>query len=548
MANDSKHRSMAPAITPPKTAAPGRHSGQAVLLVIVAAGIFLIAGLGLAIDAAQMYGHRQMAQNAADSAAQAAMLSIFNGTNSISTNPAKFDTSNFDCTAGTDARTPCVYAQKNGFGLDTSDTVSVTFNETSSVPGVSLSTVDPVNLVRVTIRRNVRVGLIRFVYAGATSAVAASALCALVSDNSPIPIIVTHPTMPDAFHINGGAGTGSTPLKICGGPARSVQVNSLSPTANGGSGNYTIDLSHAGPLDDPTNPCHDGTGADFAVFGGPTTFTKIDLGTKPGKYIPRASVILDPLATVPDPSLPGVAPAVTAIDPGVHGCPAPAGGKCAYFQPGAYDSTNHTTPAALPGGSVAGKPGITVKGSGGSGLIAVFKPGIYYIQNGGFNMDSNSGAVMANDSTDLVTADGMVVFNTGSAKDDIINFGSNAGSAPPGIILKGAPNDSIYKGILFFQDRSAVAHNGVGAWKGHSIQGGGTLSLTGTIYVNQVLSIMEGDSSHYQALNIQGNAGSTTTITGQIITSRLAVGGTAGITMTLDKNHHYIVRRIALIG
>jgi len=45
--------------------------GQAVLLVILGLSLFLIGALGLTIDGGQMYAHRQMAQTAADSAAEA---------------------------------------------------------------------------------------------------------------------------------------------------------------------------------------------------------------------------------------------------------------------------------------------------------------------------------------------------------------------------------------------------------------------------------------------------------------------------------------------
>lgn len=34
--------------------------GQALLLVVLALGIFMIGAVGLAVDGAQMYGHRQM--------------------------------------------------------------------------------------------------------------------------------------------------------------------------------------------------------------------------------------------------------------------------------------------------------------------------------------------------------------------------------------------------------------------------------------------------------------------------------------------------------
>ena len=59
----------------------GREDGQAVILVVVAMSVLLIGALGLAIDGGQMYAQRQMAQAAADAAAQAGIMSIFTGTN-----------------------------------------------------------------------------------------------------------------------------------------------------------------------------------------------------------------------------------------------------------------------------------------------------------------------------------------------------------------------------------------------------------------------------------------------------------------------------------
>ena len=140
-------------------------SGQAVVLVVVALGLFMFAGLGLGIDGAQLYAHRQMAQAAADAAAQAAILSIERGTNSTSTHP--FSTAaSFTCTvppAALDLRTPCVYAQYNGFGTST-DTVIVSFPGT--VSGVTLSA-NSTPAVAVSVQRVLTAGLIRF--AGVTT-------------------------------------------------------------------------------------------------------------------------------------------------------------------------------------------------------------------------------------------------------------------------------------------------------------------------------------------------------------------------------------------
>src|SRR5436309_1940640 len=90
--------------------------GQALLLIVVVLGLVLMGGMGLAIDGAQIYSHRQLAQAAADAAAEAAVFSIFNKTY----NP---DGTAFTCSTAP-ANTACVYAARNGFG---SDTVDVSF-------------------------------------------------------------------------------------------------------------------------------------------------------------------------------------------------------------------------------------------------------------------------------------------------------------------------------------------------------------------------------------------------------------------------------------
>src|SRR6185437_8165490 len=111
--------------------------GQAIIMVGLAMSFFLIAAVGLGIDGSHLYSQHQMAQIAADSAAQAAMMSIFDGTNTCCT--AQFPTASSGFTCGTaDAKTPCVYARDNGFGGTAGDTVKVTF-PTTAPPGVTLS-------------------------------------------------------------------------------------------------------------------------------------------------------------------------------------------------------------------------------------------------------------------------------------------------------------------------------------------------------------------------------------------------------------------------
>ena len=93
--------------------------------------------------------------------------------------------------------------------------------------------------------------------------VSASATAAIVDVMAPVPIIITHPTNPDTLKFNG-----NVTIKICGGPARSIQVNSTNSGTQSVSGSSNnVDLSRAGP-DDPGN-CSSGTGAGVGDAGGP---------------------------------------------------------------------------------------------------------------------------------------------------------------------------------------------------------------------------------------------------------------------------------------
>lgn len=93
-------------------------------MAVVALGFFMLGAIGFGIDGAQLFAQQQMAQTAADAATQAAIMSMLKGTNSTSTHP--FSTAaSFTCAvppATLDLRTPCVYAQDNGFGTS-ADTV-----------------------------------------------------------------------------------------------------------------------------------------------------------------------------------------------------------------------------------------------------------------------------------------------------------------------------------------------------------------------------------------------------------------------------------------
>jgi len=189
----------------------GGEGGQAVILLVVAMSVFLIGAVGLAIDGGQMYAQRQMAQTAADAAAQAGIMSIFRGTNLTAPSPfANSGTSPapYVCTM-TDGIAPCVFARDNGFGGTAADTVTLSYPQT--VPGVNLSPAT-VPAVTVTVTRTLKMGLMQFLGA-ATSSITAKATAGLVGAVSHYCVYVLDPSGQDALLVNNGA---NVTLNGCG--------------------------------------------------------------------------------------------------------------------------------------------------------------------------------------------------------------------------------------------------------------------------------------------------------------------------------------------
>ncbi len=472
-----------------------RENGQAVILVIAAMGVMAIGAIGFALDGSHLFAQRQMAQTAADAAAQAAIMSIFNATNG--SGAAAFSTAaSFNCTtATTDFRTPCQYAAMNGFGKIASDTVAVSFPATAT--GVNLAS--PTEIVKVSVSRSVPTTLMRFLGATATT-VTATATGAVVTAAGPVPLAILHPTLSGVLSING-----NTQIKICGGPPISVQINSSSATAYTGGG--TVDLSHAGPMD--SGQCDTGTGADFGVWGGQTTNPgSVSLGTT-GKYIAPSSPILDPLASVAAPLVPGSAGTTTSVGAGQYGCAS----SCTLYSPGLWSG------------------GLNIKND-----TAIFKPGLYYVSNGDFSLKNSTVSMCpsASCAADANTGNGMVAYHTGSGS---FNIQTNVTAT-----LLGAPYNSAYKGILFFQDRSAAATS-------HTFgQGNGCFTLQGTIYVTNTLALMQADASRYQSISYNGTPCSGTMVQGEIITDAISLVGNSQMNMNLNGSSYANVRQIALVN
>ena len=297
--------------------------GQTSLIVVVLIGLFLLGSVGLATDYAQIWAHRQMAQGATDAACQAAAADIY--LNSIDPNAEStygidlsWLGSSFDCSAKPNSAA-CRYAGLNGYS---GSNVSVTFP--ASLPGAPPippgfgSIAHP--YVQVTITDPVSLEFTKVVSPVSTFNVSAKAACGLVPVAVPIPMLVMHGTASGAFSVGGSA-----TFEIFGGPTRSIQINSDSATAVTAG---TVNLSQAGPA---------GTGADFAVVGGPATKpASVNLGST-GNWIAGASPVGDPWVTIATPSEPtgtGSAGKATPVPFTVNGCPDPNG--CVEFSGGDY--------------------------------------------------------------------------------------------------------------------------------------------------------------------------------------------------------------------
>src|SRR6266566_4865694 len=316
--------------------------GQTFLVIVILIAFFLLAVLGLATDYSQVWAHRQMAQGAADAACQAGAADVFlKGTDpTASTDFPTLDFSwigsPFDC-SGLPNSVPCKYALFNGYsGSNVSVTFPLSLDGVSGIPSGFPTIGNP--YIKVTVTDPVATYFTRIASSIKTVNVKASAGCGLSPVITPVPLVVLHRTASPSFQINSNAS-----VTMLGGPPRSIQVDSSSSTAVTVG---TVDLHLAGPGNN---------GADFAVFGGPTTQPT------------GANPFGDPFAAVAAPaSAPATGGTATPVPYAINGCPAPHG--CVEFTPGDYTSCSNApiAPGAkaclkLPfGGS---RPSFTVGGT-----------------------------------------------------------------------------------------------------------------------------------------------------------------------------------------
>ena len=581
--------------------------GQAMLLLILALGIFLLGAVAFSVDMGNLWFHRQSAQSAADAACTAAamdMLWLANG----STGFGGFTPGTpFKC-SDNPTWAPCVYAAKNGYnvgglvaGQPSND---VFFKFPSSVAGLptcsggtgappvcdaSSYTAHP--YVQVNVDDRTQIYFAGLLSGSQVTDVGAQATCGVVFSNAPIPLLILDPRNESSVTNNGAYS-----IQIVGGPQRSIQVNATSTTAvtiNGASG--TIDLTKGGPQN---------TGSDFGVTGTESQVTGFTTGST-GQWLDPTGAISDPFATLSAPTQPANAPAVAYAQTGAAasawGCPDATNG-CDHYQPGYYAS------------------GITVKKNspvGATGL-AVFDPGIYYLGgnlsandnsclrpstatgdgSGGtlfylhgtatVNVGSNSGKLKQGpgsaptfDCQDLtsttpptistaawaVSLDRVRCIASGTGKtvlpDNVVSFGGLVGNvllgpcraaSAAGSTNYGDPlgvDDPLgeQRGMLFFQDRLG---NLAAASKKPLWSGGGAFGLAGNLYFHYCPAGTgpggcDSTNGFTDQLELGGGSASSTFVVGDIVTDKLYLHGNPNIEMDLNPNALYYVLKASLL-
>ncbi len=567
-------------------------SGQTLLWVLLALGIFLLAVIALGVDFANFWFHRQAAQGAADAACTAGVMDQLVNANTGST-LGNFPGGDFDCAAHPTA-VPCQYAALNGYnGLGTSpgNTVQVSFVPTSGIPGLPSGAIPGAvtNSIRVDIIDHVQTFFSGLLTGNRTQDVHVRATCAVVEASAPIPLIVLNPSCSGSMAVPGNGN-----VSIIGGPNLSIEVNSTDLNGTSVSGSGLVDLSHGGP---------DFTGSDYASVGTPLSQLKSGVysGGSTGSWRYPASPIADPFAHVAPPSLPATInpPTVSVGYPdALYGCPDHSG--CTVYFPGQYTApivVRNKTALFVPGlyyfnipaggfdGENCGVAGCGVGTISGqcNYAFAVRQNGIVRPAIGTAVGDTSRGVTFYFNGPGGTTDSGSVFFGAnagnpgGRTVDNFITNDPSHGVTCPGgtapnpslglptsivgdVLFGPCTKDGTYftsasnasqvggvRGMLFFADR----RNG-DSHSQPSMQGGGGLLIAGTMYFhhcpNSLTAPCDPYPTNYKAfLQCQGNSGSGTFLLGNITTDQLVTGGGGNVAMQLDTARVYTILKATLV-
>lgn len=516
-------------------------AGQAAIYLVLMLATMLIA-LGFGVDLANMWFQRQAVQTAADAGCQAGAMDLLSSVSGSTPSGMNFTAGTpSDCVHSPSASI-CKYAGFNGFpgsgytANTAGSTVSWTFPSASSLAGVAapstLQTTTP--FLKVTVAENVKTWFMNLVGIS-YQPVAATCTCGLTPVKAAPPLVVLNPTASASLYEHGTAS-----VAVIGGPQRSMEVNSNSPTAVSLGGGSGINFSQAGPS---------GTGGDIGIVGGPAVNPGGYNGGTTGSWLSPTTPLPDPYAGVPAPAQPAQCTQCSGVSVAHYwdGCPDPNG--CTEYAPGYYPS------------------GITVKG-----VTAIFLPGLYYL--GGF-LNANSNSTLRNAWTYHSTtppvpppsaADGVMFYLTNGAG---ISFSSNSGSnttldsVPSSYLLCNSgqslpsavpstltgnvlwaqctvngtydnyantgshspdtESTSGSRGLLVFLDHNSTPPYTLGAG------GGGTMAFAGSFYFHQA-------SGYGDNFSLSGGSGAGTYVIGKIVADELSIGGNGAITMALSND------------
>src|SRR5258708_26052464 len=87
-----------------------RQSGQAAVFLMLALGVFLLGGIGFAVDMSNLWMHRQASQSAADAACMAATTDMVQDVTAGTTTSGGFTNGTSFLCSGNPTYSPCVYA------------------------------------------------------------------------------------------------------------------------------------------------------------------------------------------------------------------------------------------------------------------------------------------------------------------------------------------------------------------------------------------------------------------------------------------------------
>jgi len=556
------------------------------VFLVLAMGIFLIGGIGFVVDGANLWFHRQSAQTAADAACTAGAMDLLstaagaslpNATDWIGKDP-------FLCSGTTGGGSnptsnssfpPCQYAGFNGYSGSGLQGIQVSFPASGSIsaattcptatpyssssPAVCAADDVSTPYMQLQVTDSVPTTFIRLLGAGANASVPAKSTCGLSNVLSTVPILVLNPNAPTSGAANTMTADSGSSLTVFGGSQKSIQVNSSDPAAVDLS-SATIDLSQA----------NGGNGGDFAVVTRESqSDANVTLAGGNSHWVNAAGLTSDPFAMIDPPTKPGDAPAIS------HSCPAyDSHVNCDDYQPGYYPATVSCNSVTV---------SICVGGGSGNKTLAIFEPGIYYLDGdfatvngqptclrpgtGGIggalfylhgssslNVGSSSGSMEV-----VVHPGNNTVFDCGNPTYGVpVSCASNAqgvATTLTGNVLL-APCTGPYgdplgagqeRGLLFFHDRDTQPATQP-SWNS-----AGSFGLVGSLYFHHCSSTTASgsgvncDSTTAFTETLTLSSGANAYIIGNIVADQLHLAGGSAITVGLSPNREYYTLKASLL-